>query len=161
MTGTTETDADLTDAELVERFAAAGAAAVDRDNRHFYRGWLHRELLLNRCAACGRRHHPPRPMCPSCWSWDVVPTAVGGRGTVHLLIRLHQGPSAPGVDYAAVPHPVAVVELEEQEGLRVTSTVVDCPPERLEIGLPVELAWIDRGGIPFPAFRPRHDAAPR
>jgi len=49
-------------------------------------------------------------------------------------------------------------ELEEQPGLRFTSTVVDTPLAEIRIGLPVELAWIDRYGAPFPAFRPRADA---
>lgn len=68
---------------------------------------------------------------------------------------LHQGAPAPGVDYAKAPHPVVTVELEEQAGLRFTSTVVDCPLESIVIGLPVELAWVDRYGAPFPVFRPR------
>jgi uncharacterized OB-fold protein len=77
-----------------------------------------------------------------------------GRGTVHLLIRLHQGPPAPGVDYAEGPHPVVSVELAEQPGLRFTSTVVNCAPADLVIGLPVQLTWIDRAGAPFPVFEP-------
>ena len=84
----------------------------------------------------------------------MVPTAASGRGTVHLLIRLHQGPPLDGVDYAASPHPVAVVELEEQPALRITSTIVNCDPARIDIGMPVEVTWIDRDGVPFPAFQP-------
>ena len=73
---------------------------------------------------------------------------------MHLLMRLHQGPPAPGVDYAAGPYPVVTVELEEQPALRITSTVVDCAAEDIRIGMEVELAWIDRHGAPFPVFRP-------
>jgi uncharacterized OB-fold protein len=92
-------------------------------------------------------------MCPACWSWNVVPTAVSGRGTIFLLILLHQGPPAPGVDYGAGPYPVAAVDLVEQPGLRITSTIVDTPPHEIAIGQPVELTWIERNGLPFPAFR--------
>ncbi len=140
------------DADLVDRFVRV---RVDHDNKAFYRGWLERRLLLNRCRACGRWHHPPKPICPECWSGDLEPTEVSGRGTVHLLILLHQGPPAPGVDYAAGPHPVATVELAEQEGLRFTSTVVGCPAREVQIGMPVELTWIERDGAPFPVFQPR------
>jgi hypothetical protein len=149
------TNAELTDAELVERFKYL---RVDRDARDFYRGWLAHELRMNRCADCGRWHHPPRPMCPSCWSWNVVPTPVSGRGTVHLLMRLHQGPPAPDVDYSAGPYPVVTVELEEQPALRFTSTVVNCPPEDIVIGMPVTLTWIERHGAPFPVFEPASNA---
>lgn len=142
---------DLTDAELVERFAYIG---VDRDHRDFYRGWLARELRMNRCTDCGTWHHPPRPMCPTCWSWNVVATPVSGRGRVHLLMRLHQGPPAPGVDYTKAPYPVVTVELEEQPALRFTSTVVNCPPEQVAIDMPVQLTWIERHGAPFPVFEP-------
>ena len=73
---------------------------------------------------------------------------------LRAVIRLHQGPPLEGVDYAASPYPVAVVELEEQPGLRITSTVVRCDPSEVAIGMPVELAWIDRDGVPLPAFEP-------
>jgi uncharacterized OB-fold protein len=49
---------------------------------------------------------------------------------------------------------VVVVELVEEPGLRITSTVVECPPEDVTIGMPVEVTWIERDGVPYPAFRP-------
>ena len=141
----------VTDAELVERLPRV---RIDHDNRHYYRGWMQRQLLINRCNSCQHWHHPPKPVCPNCWSRDLQPTEVSGRGTIHLLMLLHQGPPAPGVDYSAGPHPVATVELVEQNALRFTSTVVGCPVEEVAIGMPVELTWIERDGVPFPAFRP-------
>ena len=82
-----------------------------------------------------------------------MPTPVSGRGTIHLVIFLYQGPSADGVDYAAGPHPVVTVELEEQVGLRFTTTVVGSSNDDIVIGVPVELDWIERDGRPVPAFR--------
>jgi uncharacterized OB-fold protein len=135
-------------------FAAYPEAVIDQDTVGHYRGWLDRRLLINRCNACGHWHHPPAPLCPRCWSFDVVPTEVSGGGTIHLLILVHQGPPAPGIDYSAAPHPVATVDLVEQAGLRFTSTVVGVSPGELRIGQPVVLTWIDRAGSPYPAFRP-------
>jgi len=37
--------------------------------------------------------------------------------------------------------------------LRFTSTVVDASNDDIAIGKPVELAWIERDGRPFPVFR--------
>jgi uncharacterized OB-fold protein len=139
----------ISDRDLAARFPDV---LLDADNREFYCGWLSERLLINRCAACGHWHHPPRPICPHCWSSDVVATEVSGRGTIGLTILLHQGPPAPGVDYSR-PHPVVAVELEEQAGLRYTTTVIDGDPHEIAIGLPVELAWIERHGAPFPVFR--------
>lgn len=89
--------ASIPDAELVDRLPGI---LVDGDNKDFYRGWLERRLVLNRCEDCGRWHHPPKPICPECWSDRIRPTPVSGRGTVHLLVWLRQGPPAHGVDYS-------------------------------------------------------------
>ncbi|SFP04381.1 DUF35 OB-fold domain-containing protein, acyl-CoA-associated [Actinomadura madurae] len=125
-------------------------AALDDDSRHLYEGWLERELRLPRCADCGAWHAPPRAICPWCWSFDVVPTKVSGRGVVHLSMLLHQGPQAEGVSY---PHPVVTVELAEQAGLRFTSTIIGSPALPAPIGTAVELAWTERAGAPYPVFR--------
>jgi uncharacterized OB-fold protein len=37
--------------------------------------------------------------------------------------------------------PYADVVVEMEEGVRLMSTVVDCPPEELEIGMPVEVTY--------------------
>lgn len=146
---------ELSDEALLERFPGV---AITHDNKAFYRGLLERRLLMDRCTDCGHWFHPPRPVCPRCWSRDVRPTEVSGRGRIHLLILLHQGPPAPGVSYE-MPHPVATVELEEQAGLRFTSTVIGTPVEQLAIGQAVTLTWIDRGANPVPVFRLTEAAA--
>ncbi len=143
--------ATLSDEELVDRLPGV---LINEDNKAFYRGWLEQQLLLNRCADCGTWHHPPKPVCPECWSDRLRPTPVSGEGTIHLLIWLRQGPPADGVDYSS-PHPVATIELAEQPGLRFTSTVVDAGMNDIAIGDPVELIWIRRGGVPYPAFTRR------
>ena len=86
--------------------------------------------------------------------------ASSGHGTVHLLTFLRQGPPARGVDYTG-GFLLAAIELAEQSGLRVEATVVDCPRDRLRIGLEVELTWIGRAGAPWPAFRPAERPADR
>ena len=142
--------AEMSDLDLVQAYAPL---VVDRDTADFYRGWLARELRVAVCDGCGHRFLPPRPVCPKCWSQDIGTAAVSGRGTIFLTLLLHQGPAAPGVDYAQGPYPVVTVELEEQAGLRFTSTVVGTPAADLAIGQSVTLDWIDRNGVPFPAFR--------
>ena len=145
----------ISDEQLVERFPWT---RIDHDSKHLFRAWLDKRFVITRCDDCGKFHHPPKPICPSCWSSSLTLTPVSGRGTAHLVMLLRQGPPAPGVDYEKAPHPVVTVELEEQENLRFTGTVIDCPLEDIRIGLPVELTWIERFGSPFPVFRPRSDA---
>jgi uncharacterized OB-fold protein len=144
------TQLELTDAELVERLPHVH---IEHHDAEHYRGWFRHQLVFNRCRSCGTWIQPMRPMCPSCWSWDLDPLPVSGRGRIHLALLLHQGPPAPGVDYSAGPYPVVTVELAEQEGLRYTSTVIDVPADEVTIGMDVELAWTERHGAPFPVFR--------
>jgi hypothetical protein len=140
------------DLRVWERYPDLG---VDHDNRAFYEGWLARELRINCCSACGRWHHPPRALCPGCWSVDVVPTPVSGRGVVGLAMVLRQGPQTEGVAY---PYPVVAVDLEEQADppVRITSTLLDVARNELvAVGTPVKLDWTERNGVPFPVFRLR------
>jgi uncharacterized protein len=141
-------DAEVSDEELCALFRGA----VDRDSAAHYRGRLRRQLLINRCAACGTWHAPPKPVCPSCLSERVVATPVSGTGTIFMAIFLHQGPAAEGVDYST-PYPVVTVDLDEQPGLRYSSTVVGSENEEIRIGRRVELDWIMRGETPLPVFR--------
>ena len=111
------------DETVLERFPDV---RLDHLNKQYYQGLLRHELLAHRCRACGTWHTPLRPICPSCWSAEVSPVPVSGRGTVHLLTFLHQGPPALGVDYSG-GFPLAAIELAEQGGLRVQATVVGLP----------------------------------
>jgi uncharacterized protein len=138
----------ITDDELVERFLGQ---PITHDNAEHYRGRLRRQLLMNRCGACGRWHAPPKPVCPDCWSFDVEATPVRGEGAIFMAIFLHQGPPAPGVDYAT-PYPVVTVELDEQPGLRFTSTVIGADNDAIAIGKRVRLGWVERAGAPLPVF---------
>jgi len=137
------------DEDLLARFRGW---PVDRDSAAQYRGRLKRRLLLNRCDDCGTWHHPPKPICPACWSSQVTAMPVAGTGTIYMFVLLHQGPPAEGVDYR-MPHPVVTIELDEQPGLRFTTTVVGSPNEAIRIGARVELDWIERDGAPLPVFR--------
>jgi uncharacterized OB-fold protein len=141
--------AEISDADVLERYPSLW---VDRDTVDLFRGFLEHRLLINKCAECSNWYQPPWPVCPRCQSEDVTATEVSGKGTVFTFTILHTGGSR-GVDYAA-GHPVAVVELAEQKGLRISATIVDCAKEDIQIGMPVELTWIERNGDPIPAFRP-------
>ena len=126
---------DLGDAELVERFRACASTAT---TRHFYRGWLDHELRMNRCADCGRWHHPPRPMCPLL---VVERRADAGERPRHGVPAdaPAPGPARTGRRLRAGPTRSPPSSSRSSRALRITSTVVDCPPERLAIGMPVEL----------------------
>jgi len=139
----------LSDEDLIARFPGY---PVDQDSAAVYRGRLRHELLVHRCDECSLWHEPPRPVCPRCWSTSVTPTEVLGTGTIFMAIFLRQGPPTPGLDYST-PHPVVVVELDDQPGLRFASTIVGAENDEIRIGRRVALEWIERAGTPIPAFR--------
>ena len=125
---------------------------IDRDNADHYRGLLERRLLINRCGDCRTWHHPPRSVCPRCWSRSIAAEEVSGRGQIACVTFLHQGPRAAGIDYVG-GRPVAAVELAEQAGLRVSASIVESARDAIIPGAPLELVWQERDGRPVFAFR--------
>jgi uncharacterized OB-fold protein len=108
------------------------------------------QLRFLRCQQCGYYVHPPSPICPVDLSKDLAPERVSGRGTVHTFTVNHQ-PWIPGYE---PPYAVAIVELEEQEGLRLMTNVVGCPPEEVRIGMPVRVTFEHHDDVWLPLFTP-------
>ena len=50
------------------------------------------------------------------------------------------------------PYSIAIVELDEQHGLRLTSNVVGCDPNEVHIGQRVRVSFIHRNNIYYPVF---------
>ena len=93
--------------------------------------------------------HPPASPCPKCGG-EVAPEAVSGRGHV-FTFTINRQPYNPEVD---VPYVIAIVELVEQTGLRFTTNIVDCAPEDVTIGMPVEVTFEPAGDAWAPVFTP-------
>lgn len=104
-------------------------------------------LCIARCSMCERWLHPPRPVCPGCRGRDIAREAVSGLGTVwsYTISRIGWAGLEP-------PYVVAEVELEEQVGLRVLTTVVDS--DELRIGMRVSVRFEQRGDVWAPIFVP-------
>jgi uncharacterized OB-fold protein len=123
---------------------------LDDLNRAFWTGGANGQLLILRCRECGTWVHPPVERCPQC-SGALSADAVSGNGTVLTFTVNHQ-PYNPEIP---VPYVIAVVELDEQPGLRLPTNVVGCNPDEVEIGLPVRVAFEDHGEVFVPVFLPR------
>ena len=121
---------------------------ITDENGAFWTGGRDGELLIIRCASCGYWIHPPAPRCPKCLGDAVEPQAVSGRGTVYSY-TINRQAWVPGLE---VPFVIAIVELNEQRGLRLMTNIVDCPTEEVEIGMPVEVAFVERGEAFIPVF---------
>lgn len=111
-----------------------------------------RQLVVQRCKACGLLRFPAREVCSACWSRDAEWTPVSGRGELFSFYLMHQV-YHPGFA-AEVPYPVVVVALEE--GPHLTSNLVECTRDEIRIGMPVEVVFEDVSpDVTLPKFRPR------
>jgi uncharacterized OB-fold protein len=60
----------------------------------------------------------------------------------------------------ALPYVVALVELDDQPGLRIITNLVEVPEgTQLKCGMPVEVVFEERGRITLPQFRLRGRAS--
>jgi hypothetical protein len=83
----------------------------------------------------------------------MAPEELSGRGTVYTYTIAEQAfhPFFAG----RLPYTLIVVDLEEQPGLRFVSELVDCSPDDVEVGMPVEVVWEDvTDEITLPLFKP-------
>ena len=119
--------------------------------RPFWDGLAEDQVRLQRCRECSSWVFYPRPRCSHCLSaaldWHTVP----GRGTVYSYTIARQ--ATHHAFAAEVPQLLAIVELDE--GVRMTTTLVDVAPDDIRIGLAVT-AVFDHGddGVTLLRFRP-------
>ena len=91
------------------------------------------ELMVLRCDACRRLHHPPDVACPHCGSTDLRAAVVSGRGTVFASTVARQAFDRAFLD--AVPN------------------VLDVADEPVPVGTPVMVAFESGGDWSLPQFR--------
>lgn len=108
----------------------------DADTAGFWQATADGELQICRCQVCGHWHQPPLERCRRC----AGPTSfepVSGRGTVSTYIVQRQ-PAVVGY-FDAVPYVVALVDLDEQAGLRLPGRVVGADRDTVTIGARVRV----------------------
>ena len=106
-------------------------------------------LALRECVACGAKHHPPRHLCPNCWSERLRWVDASGSARVYTFTVMHR---APLPEFApAVPYVVALVDLAE--GPRMMANIVGEDALQVQIGEPVELCFESREAYRLPQFR--------
>jgi len=118
------------------------------DSLAFWQGGAEGRLMIQRCQRCRSWFHPPTPFCRQCESLDVGPEPVGGRGRVCTFTINHQR-WTPDLE---VPFVVAIVELDEQPGLRFLSNIVGCPVDEVTIGMPVQVRFEQQEDVWIPLF---------
>jgi uncharacterized OB-fold protein len=134
---------------------------LDDDSSEFW-AWCQRgELRVQQCANCRHLRFPPRPMCPTCRSFDHEWTPLSGRGSVWSFAIPHPPLLSPYTEQA--PYNVVVVSMADHPTLRMVGNVVDTTdgplnqidPHTIEIGEAVEVVFrpTDDPAIVLPAWR--------
>jgi uncharacterized OB-fold protein len=124
---------------------------LDEENRPWWEALKRHELYLQKCRDCGATRYYPRAQCPECLSPRTQWLRASGRGKVYTFTVTNQN-QAPGFR-ESLPYVMAYVELDE--GLKLLTNIVDCRPEQVRIGMPVEAVYEDvTPEVTLAKFRP-------
>jgi uncharacterized OB-fold protein len=119
-------------------------------NRPYFEGCSQGELRIRRCERCAETFRFAHYLCPNCWSDQMSWEPASGRGVVTHYTVVHQPPYDAYEDVA--PYVIVLVQLEE--GVRMMSNLVGCPPETARVGLPVKVTFEQRREVTLPFFTP-------
>lgn len=126
--------------------------APDHLTAPFWDGCKAHKLLLQRCKQCSTSQFPPGPLCTKCRSAELEWSEASGKAKVFSWIVVRH-PIPADVYKDEVPYVVALVDLDE--GPRMSTNIVDCVPESIKDGMPVEVAFKQvSDAITLPLFRP-------
>ena len=121
---------------------------LDAVNRAFWTSGAQGELNITYCGDCGRFTHPPREFCRHCQSENVAPRAVAGTGVIDPYTINFQ----PWLPSLQVPFVIARVRLDDAPGVIVTTNVIGCAVEAVDIDDRVRVVFEEDDGIWFPLF---------
>jgi uncharacterized OB-fold protein len=125
----------------------------DPDSQGFWEATANGEIAIRRCQECGLWSHLPLERCRECAGATAFET-VSGDGTLYSFIVVHQN-AVPGFS-DDLPYVVGMVDLVEQEGLRLVTKIDDVAPSELEIGQPMRARVVAHPGGDYfvPVFSP-------
>jgi uncharacterized OB-fold protein len=103
----------------------------------FWQAAQREQLKLQYCSSCNNYQHFPRPVCGNCWSENIQWRQCSGKGQVYSYSVCH-APTLPSFK-DQTPYVVAMVELEE--GVRMTTNIIDCNPASVCIGMAVQAVF--------------------
>ena len=110
-------------------------------NEWFWRSGEDGRLRIQACQDCATLVHPPVPICPNCRSLSSAPREVTGRATIAgYTVNSQQWHP----DFVP-PYVIAVVALEEDPHVRLTTNIVECDPDEVHVGQQVKYSTYEDG----------------
>ncbi|MFT4041764.1 MAG: OB-fold domain-containing protein [Gordonia sp. (in: high G+C Gram-positive bacteria)] len=121
----------------------------------FWRSGADGVLRFATCSDCGRRAHPHPPICPQCRGRDLTSTAVSGKAVV-VGVTVNEQQWLPKFP---PPYVIAIVAIDEDPNVRLTTNIVNCDPSEVVVGTRVRVLFeqVDTD-VWLPLFEPDPDA---
>lgn len=123
---------------------------LNEENKFFWKSGADGNLRFLHCAPCDYYIHPPAPVCPQCLASTPTPKVVSGRAAVRSVTVNHQ-PWGPGLP---VPYAIAIVGMDEQDDLNLTTNIVGIDAQAVARGDRVKVVFEQRDDIYVPLFEP-------
>ena len=108
-------------------------------------------LLGSQCRRCGTVSFPRQGTCPRCTSTDVEERRLARRGTLWSWTVQRFRPKSPPYTGPEEFEPYGVGYIELPGEVRVEARLTEADPDRLHIGMEMELTLIEDAAF---AFRP-------
>ena len=96
-------------------------------------------LIGTKCGNCGKVDFPPRSVCPDCGRKSVGKMQtykLGGKGTVVTHTTIYDAPSQFDMQK---PYVMAIIQMDE--GVRLTSQLINVKPDDVKIGMKVQASF--------------------
>ena len=126
---------------------------IDAESQPFWEACRRHELYIQR-AADGSYFFYPRQTSPSSLAAETQWVRHSGRGTIYTFTVTYQHGGAGFRDN--LPFVLAYVELEGTGGVKMLTNIINCDPQSITIGMPVQVTFVDiNDDIALPMFAPR------
>ena len=89
----------------------------------------------SKCPICNKVHFPKRSLCPVCRRESLGKMEaynLSGKGKVYSFSIVHEAP-----DNCSKLKPYIIAMVETEEGIKITSQIVNVDIDKVEIGMPV------------------------
>jgi len=128
---------------------------VTIENSFFWEAGKFGELRFQKCRSCENLRFPIAPICPYCRSTEAEIVSVSGRAVVVGCTVNHQAWS-PALE---PPYSIAVVAIEEDPRVRLTTNIIGCRPDEVYLGQRVSVEFLQQSdSVWLPLFSPTGEA---
>ncbi len=105
--------------------------------KDFWKATKQEKLMIQHCNECNANIFFPKKVCPECWSESLTWIESSGKAKVYTFTVMMDMVEPKFM--SDLPYVLAMVDLDE--GIRMTTRIVNCDPGEVVIGLDVEVVF--------------------